>query len=158
MTNINKSPQVDRLDIFIGQWKNAGQVIPGPFGPGGEISGSTSYYWGVQGKWLQYISRLELPGIGKYEVQGGIAYNTQSEKYDAYAVNNMGALLVYEGEWVDETNLVFILLHPTPAGTGRICYEILPKKSIRMRSDSLAENGDFETYFKTLMVPAPELL
>ena len=152
MRNLNKSPQADRLDTFIGQWNNSGQVMPGPFGPGGEISGTTSYYWGVQGNWLQYISHLELPGIGKYEIQGGIAYNTQSEKYDAYAVNNLGALLVYEGEWEDETNLVFILIHPAPVGRGRICYKILPKKSIQMRSDRLSENGEFETYFETHMI------
>jgi hypothetical protein len=147
-----KSPEEKRLDIFVGRWNNTGHVMPGPFGPGGEIIGTTSYKWALGDKWLQYTSRLELPGMGKYEVQGGVVHNNRTGKYDAYAVNNLGTLMVYEGEWLDETTLVFLLTYPTPAGRARIVYRTLPNSSIQMNSDRLAKNGKFETYFETEMV------
>jgi hypothetical protein len=152
MRKQNRSAEEELLDIFIGQWHNSGRVTPGPFGPGGEISGTTAYKWAIGDMWLQYISRLILPGMGKYEVQGGVVYNNRTGKYDAYAANNLGNLMVYEGEWVNETTLVFLHTHPLPAGRARIVYRILPEGAIRMESDRLAENDKFETYFETEMV------
>ena len=142
----------ERLDIFVGNWQNSGRVMPGSFGPGGKVVGTTSYGWAVGGKWLQFTSNLELPGMGKYEVQGGVVFNHQTDKYDAYAANNLGILMVYEGDWVDETTLEFLLTHPHPVGRVRIVYQILPNGSIQMNSDSLGHSGKFETYFETALV------
>jgi hypothetical protein len=146
------APEEAILESFVGNWQNTGKLSPGPFGPGGEITGSTSYGWGVGGKWLQYESHLELPGFGNYEVQGGVAFNPQTGKYDAYAVNSLGNLMVYKGEWENESTLIFILTYPDPTGRARVVYHILPGGSIQMYSDRKNENGDYETYFKTVMV------
>lgn len=153
MRHQNRSAEEELLTVFVGQWRNSGRVTPGPFGPGGEITGKTLYKWAVGHKWLQYISRLELPGMGEYVVQGGVVYNDRTGKYDAYAANSLGNLMVYEGEWVNETTLVFLHTHPLPVGRARIVYRILPEGAIRMESDRLKENDKFETYFETKMVP-----
>jgi hypothetical protein len=145
------SPQEAMLGIFVGNWQNTGQLAPGPFGPGGEITGTTSYSWGVGGVWLQYSSLLELPGLGGYEVQGGVSINRQTGKYNAYALNSLGNLMVYQGEWINKTTLIFTLTYPPPAGRARVVYHKLPGGSIRMCSDNKTESGDYETYFETVM-------
>ena len=142
-------PEEECLDFFVGNWQNSGKVIPGSFGPGGQVVGTTSYVWAVGGKWLQYISKLDLPGMGRYEVQGGVVFNSQTKKYEAYAVNNIGTLMVYDGDWVDNTTLVFMLTYPIPAGRARVVYQKQPNGSIQMKSDKLLESGEFETYFET---------
>jgi hypothetical protein len=144
-------PEEEILNIFVGNWQNTGNLPPGPFGPGGEITGDTSYGWGLGGKVLQYTSCLELPGMGRYEVQGGVIYNRQNEIYDAYAVNSLGALLVYQGKWTDETTLTFSLAYPGTAGGARVVYCILPGGSIQMVSDRMTRRGEYETYFETNM-------
>jgi len=149
-----KTPEEEMLDIFEGTWKNTGHMITGSFGPGGKITGTTSYSWEIGGKWLQYTSRLELPGLGYYEVQGGVVFNHQTGKYDAYAINSFGNLMVYQGDWSDDTTLVFTLIHPAPVGSARIVYQKHPDGTIRMYSDRKIENSGFETYFETDMLPA----
>ncbi len=146
------SPEEAMLNLFLGKWQNTGQLAPGPFGPGGKISGYTIYDWGVGGKWLQYTSRLKLPEFGNYEVQGGVVFNSQTGKYDAYAINSQGTLMVYQGEWVNDTTLIFSLTYPTPTGSARVVYHKLADGSVRMCSERKIESGDYEAYFETVMV------
>jgi hypothetical protein len=146
-----KVPEEALLDVFVGDWQNTGHLSPGPFGPGGEISGETTYDWGLGGVVLQYTSRLELPGMGPYEVQGGVIFNHQTRIYDAYAVNSLGALLVYKGKWIDDTSLRFTLSYPGTAGGARVEYHLLPGGSIRMMSDRRTKSDEYETYFETII-------
>ncbi len=140
-----------RLTFLEGDWVNAGQLEPGPFGPGGAISGRTSYTWDVCGSWLTYKSSLELPGLGSYEVTGGVSVALQGEEYQAYAANSLGNLIVYEGWWESETRLVFTQDFPAPAGMTRVIYEKLSGGEVRMLSERRSGSGDFEVYFETRM-------
>jgi predicted enzyme related to lactoylglutathione lyase len=146
------------LDVFVGDWNNAGQLFPSPSGPGGPAAGQTSYRWGVGGKWLLYTSRLNLPGLGKYVVHGGVAFHKQSGKYDAYAINTLGSLLVYEGEWTDSEQhedavLVFTLVHPPPHGRARVVYRVRPDGSFTMTSENATPQGTFAPYFECDFAP-----
>jgi hypothetical protein len=145
----SRSAEEERLEFFVGEWTNSGHVSPGPFGPGGLVTGGTSYRWDVGGKWLLYVSRLQLPGLGGYEVHGGVAFNARAGKYDAYAINNLGNLLVYEGEWTDDATLVFTLAHPQSRGRSRVVYRKLPDGSFQMTSESASEEGEFVFYYET---------
>lgn len=149
MNSQSRAEEEKMLEFFVGDWVNSAQVSPGPFGPGGPATGETSYRWDVGGKWLLYVSRLQLPGLGAYEVHGGVAFNRQAGKYDAYAVNSLGNLLVYEGEWSDEATLVFTLVHPQARGRARVVYHKLPDGSFRMTSESAPAEGEFVPYFET---------
>jgi hypothetical protein len=142
----------ERLAFFVGDWTNSGHVSPGPFGPGDTITGETSYHWDVGGKWLLYISHLQLPGLGGYEVHGGVAFNGRVGRYDAYAINNLGSLLVYEGEWTDDATLLFALVHPQSHGRARVVYRKLSDGSFEMTSENAAEEGGFVPYFETTFV------
>lgn len=143
-----RSAEEKLLEFLIGKWNNAGRMSPSPLGPGGPATGETSYHWALGGKWLLYVSRLELPGLGRYEVHGGVAFNSRAGKYDAYAINSLGNLLVYEGEWVDGTTLAFMLVHPPPRDRARVVYHTLPDGSFRMTSENAAEGGGFVPYFE----------
>ncbi len=147
MNTRSRLAEEQMLEFLIGKWNNAGHMSPGPFGPGGPAIGETSYHWAVGDKWLLYVSRLELPGLGSYEVQGGVAFNNRAGGYDAYAINSLGNLLVYEGVWTDETTLVFMLVHPPPRDRGRVVYHKMPDGSFRMTSENAAEDGGFVLYF-----------
>jgi hypothetical protein len=143
--------QQERLDCFVGKWRNSGQTQPGPFGPGGATAGRTAYRWEMGGKWLVYTSHLDIPGMGEYEVRGGVAFDGQADRYDAFAINTLGKLIVYEGVWTDQATLVFTQSHPLPAGRSRIVYRILSGDSMRMSSELLTESGDWKAYFDTEM-------
>lgn len=147
MSQRSRSAEERMLEFFAGDWSNSGNVLPGPFGPGGSVTGETSYHWDVGGKWLLYTSRLELAGLGEYEVHGGVAFNGRKGKYDAYAINNLGNLLVYDGEWADDNTLVFTLVHPEPS-SARVIYQKLPDGSIKMLSENASEEGKFAPYFE----------
>ncbi|MCJ7582558.1 MAG: DUF1579 family protein [Candidatus Aminicenantes bacterium] len=146
-----RTAEEKKLEFFVGVWDNSGSVSPGPFGPGGPATGETRYNWDVGGKWLLYISRMELPGLGEYKVHGGVAFNSRIKKYDAFAINNLGNLLVYDGEWIDETTLVFTLVHPRP-GSARVIYKKLYNGSIWMISENATEEGKFVPYFEANFV------
>ena len=142
-----RSIEEQRLDVFAGRWSNSGRVLHGPFGPGGEVIGETGYRWDIGGKWLVHVSRLELPGLGAYEVHGGVAFDSRTGKYDAYAVNSLGNLLVYEGDWTDDATLVFTLVYPKP-GSARVIYRILADGSFEMASEKASGEGGYEPYFE----------
>jgi hypothetical protein len=148
---MNPKTQTDeeaRLELFVGDWTNVGHAAPGAFGPGGPTTGETRYRWDVGGKWLLYQSRLELPGLGGYEVHGGVAYNARTGKYDAFAVNSLGNLLVYEGVWTDDTTLAFTLVHPPADSLSRVVYRKLPD-AFTMASETTTGDGEFVAYFNT---------
>jgi hypothetical protein len=142
----------ETLGFLVGDWRNSGHVSPGPFGPGGPITGITSYHWDVGGKWLLYISRLELPGLGAYEVHGGVVFNSRVEKYEAYAINSLGNLMVYEGEWQDDATLVFTLVYPQSRDLARVVYRKLSDGSFKMTAENASEGGEFVPYFETAFV------
>ena len=148
----SRSAEEERLEFFVGGWTNSGHVSPGPFGPGGPVAGDTSYRWAVGGKWLLYVSRLQLPGLEVYEVHGGVAFNSRAGRYDAYAINNLGNLLVYEGEWTDDATLLFSLVHPRSQGRARVVYNKSSDGSFTMTSENAPEEGDFAPYFETSFV------
>ena len=159
MNSQSRSPQERMLDVFVGDWNNTGQVLPGPFGPGGSVTGETRYHWDIDDKWLLYTSRLDLPDLGKYVVHGGVAFSKQNRKYDAYAINTLGSLLVYEGAWADQEHpsddatLVFTLVHPPPRGRARVVYRIRSDGSFKMMSENRSPAGKYVPYFETNFVP-----
>ena len=146
-----REPEEERLDFFVGDWQDSGQASPGPFGPGGATHGKTTYRWQVGGKWLVYTSCMTIPGMGTYEVHGGVTFISQTGQYDASAINNMGNLIAREGIWTDRTTLVFTLTHPPPAGRSRVVSRALADGAIHVSSERITENGDYEAYFQTKM-------
>lgn len=142
--------QLSELDIFVGKWRNSGIVEAGRFGNGGECTGETVYYWDDKRVWLHYTSKLQMPGLGEYEVSGGVSYDDKSNHYIAFAHNNMRSLLTYQGYWDDNHRLIFLSTFPNQ-DTARIVYVTSESGQITMKSQSLNEDGGYSTYFETTM-------
>jgi len=144
-----RPPQLARLDFLVGEWRAEGTVYPGRFGPGGPTTGTAEYAWALDGKWLLYTSRLLLPGLGPYEVRGGVALNPRADRYDAFAYNTFGVLLAYTGAWEVETRLVFDLAYPAAGEKARVVYVREAGGAVRFISEAEAEGGGFAPYFET---------
>ena len=146
-----RSPEETKLDFLVGQWTSSDRTFPGPSGTGGTSRGAASYGWELGGKWLRYHFRTELPGLGPYEVQGGVAHGQNIGRYQAYAVNSLGNLLVYEGSWESDEHLVFTLVHPQRQEDTRVSYTKGPRGTVRLTSERPRQGGGRETYFETVL-------
>jgi len=151
-----RAPEETRLDFLVGPWQAAGVVHPGRFGPGGTCTGDAEYRWDLRGKWLTYTSRLTLPGLGLYEVRGGVAYDPRAGRYRAFAFNNLGVLLAYDGAWEDDARLVFYVAYPDAREKSRIAYTRLADGSVQLVSESAADGVRYEAYFETMLTRARE--
>lgn len=151
-----RSPEEVKLDFLVGEWRSSDRTFPGPFGPGGTGSGKASYRWELGDKWLTYDFRTEIPGLGPYEVRGGVAYDASAGNYVAYSVNSMGKLLLYEGAWEPEEVLAFTLVHPQRKEGTRVSYTRLGDGKVRMTSERTSEAGGSEVYFETILSPQDE--
>jgi hypothetical protein len=70
-----QSPEEARLEFLVGEWVSSDRSYAGPNGPGGTSEGLASYRWEVGGKWLIYDFRSTIPGLGPYEVRGGVSHD-----------------------------------------------------------------------------------
>jgi hypothetical protein len=145
-----RTPEQISLDFFVGDWTAKGQVMPGRFGPGGPTEGDTAYRWDMGGRWLTFQSRLSLPGMGAYVVNGGVSYDASRSTYQSFAYNSLGVLIAYDGQWEDADTLAFTSTYHTP-NTARVVYRRLPGDAILMRSEQATPAGAFETYFETTL-------
>ncbi len=146
-----RSPDDTKLDFLVGEWTSSDRTYPGPGGPGGTSAGEASYRWEVGGRWLIYDFRSALPGLGLYEVRGGVAHDSSTDKYQAYSVNSLGALLLYDGVWEAKETLVFTLVYPKRDADTCITYTKRAEGTVRMTSERPAEGGGREVYFETLL-------
>jgi hypothetical protein len=140
-----------QLDFLLGDWQATGVVHPGRFGPGGPSTGTSHYRWELDHKWLMYTSRLHLPGLGLYEVRGGVTYDSRAGVYQAFAVNNLGVLLVYTGVWESETRLVFTLIHPPAQEQARVVYLKSSDGTVQLISESSPDGVRYQAYFETTL-------
>lgn len=138
------------LEGFVGAWRNSGIVHPGRFGPGGEVSGETRFHWQMQGRWLCFESRLQMPGMGEYRVQGGVTLD-EGGGYRSWAANNLGNLLVYQGRLEGGRTLVFDQVHPAGAQRARVVYTLPGDGRLLMRSENSADGSVWSLYFETIM-------
>ncbi|MCY3719420.1 MAG: DUF1579 family protein [Anaerolineaceae bacterium] len=143
-------PAARLLDEFVGAWRNRGIVYPGRFGPGGDVSGETRFHWQMQGRWLCFDSRLQMPGMGEYQVQGGVTLDDDGG-YRSWAANNLGNLLVYEGRHEGGQSLIFDQVHPPGAQRARVVYTLADDGRLLMRSENSADGSAWSVYFETVM-------
>jgi len=143
--------QVARLEFLVGEWRSTNASYPDASGPGGTSQGKASYTWGIGGTWLLFSFHSDLPGLGRYQVDGGVSYEKEAKLYKAYSANSLGNLLVYEGTWETEDRLAFSLVYPKVQPDTRVSYTSLPDGSVRMTSERPAEGGGREIYFETLL-------
>ncbi len=152
--NADRPAEEARLDFLLGDWVNTGQTFPSPFGPAGPVTGNSTYAWDLGGRWLLYTSQLNLPGLGEYEVRGGVNFDRAAGAYRAFAVNSLGVLICYSGRWQDDLTLAFTSTYPPAPRPARVVYTRLADGTVGFRSERATEGGDYETYFETSLARA----
>jgi hypothetical protein len=140
-----------RLDFLVGEWATRNTHHAGPAGPAGTSNGTTRCRWDMAGVWLLYESSFEAPGLGPYEVRGGVARDARTGGYRAFAYNTLGALVEYEGAWQAEGRLVFTALRTAPGRGAHVVYEKRPDGSVRFVAESERDDGGFAPYFESSM-------
>jgi hypothetical protein len=139
------SPEVKKLDYFIGNWKSEGDIKPGPFGPGGKFSATEQNEWMPGGFFLLSHADESTPmGNGK-----GLAifgYDTNDKVYTYQAYNSMGeaehATGTLAGDtwtWTNEEKMEGKLMR------GRYTVKTLSPASYTFKFEMAPEGGEWAT-------------
>ena len=82
-------PEVKQLQVFAGRWTSTGEMKPGPMGPGGPVTGSSTCEWFSGGFWL--VCRSEGRGpTGMMHSMAILGYNPEIKRYTYYGIDNSG--------------------------------------------------------------------
>jgi hypothetical protein len=83
------APELKRLAFFQGTWKVEGEMKPGPFGPGGKMSGTDRAAWDLGRAFLVTHSTMSGAGMNGTGVSY-LGYDTQKKQYTYDAFNSFG--------------------------------------------------------------------
>ena len=82
-------PEQQKLGFFAGRWNSAGELKPGPMGPGGKVTGTNVCEWFQGGFHLVCRSEGTSP-MGAMKSMGILGYDTDRKRYTYYGVDNSG--------------------------------------------------------------------
>lgn len=83
------APELKRLSFFQGTWKVEGEMKPGPFGPGGKMTGTDRAAWDLSRFFLVTHSDMSGGGMNGKSVSY-LGYDTQKKQYTYDAFNSFG--------------------------------------------------------------------
>jgi hypothetical protein len=84
------SPEMKKVDYFVGRWKMDGEVKPGPMGPGGKMTMTEENSWMEGGFFLVTHSKFEGAGLGSGSGTSFMGYNPDTKMYTYDEFNSMG--------------------------------------------------------------------
>ncbi len=85
------SPEVKKLDYFVGTWAIEGDFKPGPMGPGGKFTGTDHIEWMDGGFFIVLHSDINMPDpMGKMKTLAVMGYDSDAKKYTYNEFNSMG--------------------------------------------------------------------
>ena len=82
-------PEVQKLAMFAGRWTSTGDMKPGPMGPGGKMTSTSTCEWFSGGFYLVCRSDGTTPG-GPLQGLGILGYNSERKRYTYYGIDNSG--------------------------------------------------------------------
>ncbi|HET8648171.1 MAG TPA: DUF1579 family protein, partial [Vicinamibacteria bacterium] len=89
-------PETRKLGYFVGTWRGQSQMKPGPFGPGGRITGTDTCEWFAGG--FHLICRSQGTGVrGTFRGMSIMSWNAQEKAYSYYAFDHKGTTEVARG-------------------------------------------------------------
>jgi uncharacterized protein DUF1579 len=82
-------PEHQKLAYFAGRWNEVGDMKPGPMGPGGKMTATSSCEWFSGGFFL--VCRGDGTGpMGENHGLGILGYSTERKRYTYYSIDNSG--------------------------------------------------------------------
>ena len=82
-------PEVQKLAMFAGRWTSTGDMKPGPMGPGGKMTSTSTCEWFSGGFYLVCRSTGTTPG-GPMQGLGILGYSSERQRYTYYGIDNSG--------------------------------------------------------------------
>ena len=80
-------PEHQRLAYFVGKWTSAGEMKPGPMGPGGKMTSTDTCEW-FEGRFA-VVCRYDGKGpMGPSKGLGILSYNAEEKVYTYYGIGN----------------------------------------------------------------------
>jgi hypothetical protein len=165
LRSADRSRDLERLDFLAGHWylHPRAPVVPSssPSAPAGAgAAGEVHYDWHPGNLWLSFILSATLPGVGLYEVSGGVTFEPQSRAYVAYAVNNLAPQVIeYRGRWKDRATLVFDSVGARGGKLARVQYARRPDGNVVFSASESPDGNAYHTYFEAVLsrtrAPAP---
>jgi len=84
------SPELKKLEYFVGTWTSRGDVRPGPAGPGGKLHMKERYRW-MEGRFFLVIdSQFKIGDSAKWSGTAFIGYDAARKLYTYDEFNSMG--------------------------------------------------------------------
>ena len=78
-----------RLGFFVGNWKSEGEAKPGPWGPGGKMTGDSHCTW-MSGGYFVVCHENASGAMGKMQGLGVFGYDPNAKQYTWNGFNSMG--------------------------------------------------------------------
>lgn len=103
-----RSPQVEKLGIYVGTWQGHGQTKGGPLGAAGKLSSKQTCSWFAGG--FQIVCRGEEHGpSGIRQFLNIIAYDERTKAYTEYSVSSFGEAEYDQGGTFADCKLTFLI-------------------------------------------------
>jgi hypothetical protein len=83
-------PEQQKLAYFAGRWNEAAEMKPGPMGPGGKMTGTSTCEWFAGGFSLVCRSEARGPSGEPHNSLGVLGYSTERKRYTYYGIDNTG--------------------------------------------------------------------
>ena len=80
-------PEQQRLGYFVGKWTVAGEMKPGPMGPGGKFTASDDCQW-FEGRFTVICRSEGTMPVGPSKSLGILGYSPEEKVYTYYGVDN----------------------------------------------------------------------
>jgi hypothetical protein len=142
-------PELEKIKYFLGTWKEAGEVKPGPMGPGGKVTGTTHSEWMPGGFFIVLHSNGDMAGMGKFTSTAYLGYNPEEKVYTYDEFSSTGehvsAKGTVEGDtwtWTTEEKMGGKVMK------GRFTEKIGSPTSYDYKFEASIDGGDYTTFME----------
>jgi hypothetical protein len=139
-------PEVEKLKYFLGNWKQAGEVKPGPMGPGGKVTGTQNGSLMPGGFYIELHGTGEAPVYGKFTSIAYLGYDPQEKTYTYDEFDSTGEHTVakgtFEGDtwtWTNEAKMGDKVMK------GRYTEKITSPTSYDYKYEASIDGGEYTT-------------
>ncbi|HMC30562.1 MAG TPA: DUF1579 family protein [Candidatus Angelobacter sp.] len=138
-------PEVDKLKYFLGNWKEEGEMKPGPMGPGGKFTGASRNEL-MSGGFFIELHALGNMSMGKYTSTAFLGYNAEDKVYTYNEFSSTGEAVSAKGTvegdtwtWTSEEKMGGKVMK------GRFTEKITSPTTYDFKFEASMEGGEYAT-------------
>lgn len=138
---LQPGPELKKLDYFAGNWKSDGEMKPGPFGPGGKISGTDHNEW-MKGGFFLLSHSTNISAMGSETSLGIFGYDNDKKVYTFDEFNSSGESVHATGTVDGDT---WTWTSEDKNGKGRFSVKVLSPTSYSFKFELEPGGGNWIT-------------